>query len=571
MGLGRFLTAVLACVFCASTAHAAQLQTVVISPEDDDVAATLADQVEFGLEDIPQVLVVDRAPLQRLLDKRDPFEEERLKAAMVGANVDVVIRILRAGDNRPSACAVSVYDRDGLEVERFETGGMRDANDAKKEARKASTRVADVIKRWERKRAEARALRAPPEPKEEAPPPPRKKQRREAPVEEEEPLPAPPDEAPKKGTRADVEAALEDREAPPPRRKAAPRLMDEERPSKPARRRHRVDEPDESVTPSSRRGRVGEVEQQEAQQGGIIDRFVKNLWTLDQPSPYVVVSAGPQLMLWSYTLNDAAGLRRQSVCSPQPDSPASFLCRPHGGADGWLEVWPIRYFGLDTSFRTAATVYPPARSRSGRALTSPENVPSVMAEGHIALKARFVFTFGPVPGAAIGGRIRAAYSRGLAERTTPFVAVPGFHAAQLGAGPEFYLPLLWKHLSFDARAEFTPLVRYQEMSGFPSSVGEALLPDETLNNPGSSSFAMGWRLDGGVRFVVALGFFVELRLFTEGFGAAFAGKGRRTDSRGRFISDGRLVNMSAGTTLAVGWLFPQFLDIPPFLQPRKDR
>jgi hypothetical protein len=299
--------------------------------------------------------------------------------------------------------------------------------------------------------------------------------------------------------------------------------------------------------------------------------MVLSRYTASQPTPMLTVSAGVETVAWSYTLRDFNLRRRTSVCSPSLSNPSAFRCQPHGGGNLWVEAWPARIFlvegGFDVGVRAAGTVYRPARDRHGNELTQPSLTAGILGEGHLAVKTRMVLTVGPWQGPALGARVRLAYARAHVQEQTPFVAVPGFHAAQVGLGLEGYVPLLWKHLSFDVRGELIPLVYYQETSGFPVSVVDAIKPSSTANNPGFSARTLGYRFDAGVRLTLVLGGFVELRAFSEGFGTWYAGFGKRTDSSGtKPITDGRTTNVTVGATVAVGWLFPQFLDLPQPLE-----
>ena len=149
--------------------------------------------------------------------------------------------------------------------------------------------------------------------------------------------------------------------------------------------------------------------------------FAKNLYTLNEPSPYVIMSVGPELAAWSYTLREKSGRRRSSTCSPQLVPKFGFSCVPHVGANLWLEAWPIRYLGMEANARIAGTRYPAAvSSQTQRAVTDQENMFSILGGAHVALKGRFVLTFGPVPGAAMGVRVIGGYSRNLVQKQTPF-------------------------------------------------------------------------------------------------------------------------------------------------------
>jgi hypothetical protein len=380
------------------------------------------------------------------------------------------------------------------------------------------------------------------------------------------------DDTPPFATETRPRAAPPPREPPPkPRPAARPRVDDDEPladdelegddpPPSPARKP--APRPKPAPKPEPRRPLLGEEGVPTAPgERGMLETFARGLYTLDQPTPYFLVSLGPEVLAWSYALMDRNFQRKTSVCSPDPKRITAFRCMPHGGASLWVEAWPIRYVGVDASVRGAGTVYRAAQDSRGRKLTTPDTVPALLGAGHVAAKARFVLHFGPVPGVSVGGRVRLAYTRAAVAEQKPFVAVPGFHAAQLGVGPEAYLPLLHRHLSFDVRAELTPLVIYQEISGFPPTVMETLLPKTSLNNPGSSSITMGYRVDAGVRGIALFGAFVEWRVYSEGFFAYFSGTGRRTDSQLRRVPDGRVLNGTVGTTIAVGWLFPQGLDL----------
>lgn len=575
-------------VCTAAGARAAPLQTVILPPEGEPVASELAEQLELALELDERLLIMPRAGLMGALDKQDPFSMANLGSAMQAANVDVLVRVVREGVGRRARWQLVLHDQDGLDVTTLKVGALHNAAAARKVSNKVADRLGTTLGRWanlRRKRAArhrrdqeaaARAESAAAEPAEERHPrsedtEPADGSRRSdegsrvlAMDEGEDDLPPPPEneasEPPRAQGRSQREAAEEDEDETPP-------FMEEEARQAKRRKPRRALLDDDAPPPrTGKRGRARGAlldDDGDGPQRTGLEGFVFNLYSLRQPSPYFVVAAGPQVLAWSYTLRDGRLRRRASTCSPTPSAQSTWSCIPHGGADLWLEAWPIRYLGMEANVRGAGTIYPAARSATtGRPLTQPVRVLSVMGEGHVALKARFVNTFGPafLHGIAAGVRVRAAYSRNVVERQTPFVAVPGFHAYQLGGGAEMYVPLLWKHLSFDGRAEFTPLVRYQETGGVPQSPQEFLLPSRaTLSNPGSNARTVGWRADGGVRLTALAGLFVEVRAFHEGFFTLYTGTGSRIDPNGAPITDGRVVNLTQGMTLAVGWLFPQGL------------
>ncbi|MEW5850146.1 MAG: hypothetical protein AB2A00_15265 [Myxococcota bacterium] len=605
-------------LFCAAaSASAAELRTVVLPPEGDKVATKLAGSVELNLEDNENIILLPKEDLLDRLDKQDPFSRARLKGAMEAANVDVLLRVSRASVKGP--ILITAYDREGLDVEVVEVPGVKSPSDAKTEGKKAASKVAKLLDKWEAKRA-ARKKKAdeeekkskkkvvdedatdwdegaedlPPPPPEEEPEPSRsRKPARDTASDEdagggrtivgsseEDELPFPAEvRKPARSGRAGTQQTEQDveelgpgpdeDEEKPKARKGARTSEKPKKESKPARRQRLDDEEEqppaeedeEKPKPKpSRRGALAEADNDKANADSPAMAIVKNLYSLYQPTPYLVVSLGPDVMLWSYALADEAFNRKTSVCAPDPKRITAFRgCRPHVGGSLWFEAWPIRYLGMDSSVRLAGTVYSPVKNAKGESLTKPEQMAAILTEGHVALKARFVLHIGPVPGIAAGARIRLGYSRGAVERQTPFVAIPGYHAAQLGFGPEFHLPLLWRRVSFDLRGELIPLVAYQEISGFPTGPTE-IIPDTTLNNPGREVVAMGYRVDSTVRFTIAYGGFVEWRTFSEGFGAYFTGTGRRKDANLQRVADGRVTNITVGTTIAVGWLFPDFPD-----------
>lgn len=611
----RAFLLVLGVILLPATALArGPLPTVVMPSSDDKTTVKLAEHLELGLESDENVLVKPRDGLSRALDANEPYSEVNLARALANAKVDVLVRVLRVGEGKAAKWQVVVHDRDGLDIITVEVGALKSPQDAKKAAARAADKLYVTFADWEdaRKERKARKVREDEEARRQAAAAQRKKpliSTDEEPTEprtgertvlgtgDDEDIPPPPaeEDPPRKPAKPPKQAAVEDEEATPflpreePRRRSRVEEAEEPAPKpakKPARRKD-PDEPADDVlapppdaddgesrrrkpppkkparkpTQRVRRGLLDADPPPDEKKHGPVEEFARNLYTLQEPIPYFLISVGPEISAWSYTLRDATLKRRSSTCSPTYLNVATFNCIPHGGANLWVEAWPIRYFGFDFSTRGAGTVYPAARSaRTGRPVTQPAYMVSVLTEAHFAAKARFVLTFGPVKGAALGGRVRVGYSRNTVARQTPFIAVPGYHAYHLGFGPEGYLPLLWKRLSFDVRAEFLPLVRYQELAGYPDGPLEAFAPTpKTLSNPGREAIAMGYRVDATVRGTVLAGFFAELRGFSEGFGVLYNGAGSRTDLRGNPISRGRVQNMTFGLTLGVGWLFPQGL------------
>jgi hypothetical protein len=575
---------------------------VVLPSAGDKLAVKLADQVEFNLEDNEDVALESRDTLLDALDKQDPFGERNLESAMDTTGVEVLARVVK---QKGSTYGVILYDRAGLDVDTFEVGNLKGASDAKAVGAKAAKKVAASVSAWKQKRKARLARRDEQRRKEEAEEKKKRDQKRTVWAADDagdEDLPPPPetdpDEKPRRGGR--VVAGLDDEEPParPEPRPERPVRKEKEvpkaaAPKKAGNSRVVVDDPpaeEEDVPPPPSdpdepsddvpvrkkkkarppppkpkysgpyKGALARAENEQKEEAFTPMNFVKNLYTLNEPSPYFIASVGPEIAAWSYSLWEKSGRRRASTCSPQTKPKFSFSCTPHGGANLWLEAWPIRYLGLEANVRLAGTRYPAAISQQTlRPVTDQGFMWSALLGGHVAAKARFVLTFGPIPGAAVGVRVRLGYSRNLVTKQTPFTAVPGYHAATLGGGVEGYLPLLWKHLSFDARAEFIPLVFYQEVAGIALEPREFILPKSTLNNPGANARTVGWRVDAGVRGVAFGGFLLELRLFNEGYYAVFEGVGNRTDANLNRITYGRTLNLTFGLSLAVGWLFPKGL------------
>ncbi len=581
---------------------AAPLKAVVLPTAGDKLATKLADQVEFNLEDAEDIQLEGRDSLLDVLDKQDPFQDTKLSNAMDKADLDVLIRVIKS---KGSAYAVVLYDDDGLDVDQFDAGTVKGPADAKAVGGKAANKVIKALGNWDQKRKVRREKR---DAQRKADEEKRKKQEKTAAAsnwdEDPDGLAPPPDEDVVERGGGEGEGRALAEEDPPPAKKPAKKVEPERAPEKKPRKPLDEDEPvvvaepppdegggtfgelDDPDEPrddapkkkkkvvkkpeprpkETRRGALAEAEKKGADSGDgpfTVEGFFKNLYTLREPSPYFVISTGPEVLAWSYTLRETAfnGRRRASTCSPAISPKPSFGCVPHAGVNLWVEAYPIRYLGLEASARVAGTLYRAATSaQTGRTVTEPVNFLSVLGGAHVAAKARFVFTFGPLPGAAMGVRLRGGYNRNLVQRQTPFIAVPGFHAWTLGGGVEAYLPLFRKHLSFDLKADFLPVVFYQEVAGIAEDPRELALPsNKTLNNPGRSAITMGGRMDAGVRGVALGGFLLEARLFVEGYGSYFTGTGRRTDINLQPIPDGKVVNLTLGLTVAVGWMFPKGL------------
>lgn len=616
-----------ALLLCPEAAHAA-LRTAVLAPSGDKTGTKLADQVEFNLEDNEDITLEQRDRVTEALDKQNPFGEEALAQAMDTAELDVLVRVVKSG----KGYALILYDRDGLDVETLDAGPVKSPADTKAAGGKVTVKVVKTLSSWERKRTaraekrEAELRRAQDQRRKEEEKAEEERRKKEKQKEKsrtawmddeggDNELPAPPDAAPedaRSGRRGPVVGGDDEDLAPPPRKEEPPPKKPEKKPAKPAarapepprekarkpeegRRALDPDEPTDDVEPRPRRGAPADDaedggrpqpkpkprpkygEPYAGKEPGGIEGFVKGLYTLHEPIPYFSASVGPSVSAWSYTLREASGRRRASTCSPTVSPSFSFSCIPHGGADLWVEAWPIRYVGVDANARFAGTVYPAARSaQTGRPVTEPATVPSFLLGAQLAAKARFVLHFTPLPesmqqwspkvardllrGIGAGVRVRLGYSRNLVGRQKPFIAIPGYHAVQLALGVESYFPVFYKTLAFDARAEAIPLVYYQEIAGIPADPSEILLPRKTLNNPGAFGRTVGWRFDVGTRLAAPTGLFLEIRAFHEGYFAMFTGSGNRTDINLEPIPDGRVINLTFGITLAVGWLFPKLFD-----------
>lgn len=238
-------------------------------------------------------------------------------------------------------------------------------------------------------------------------------------------------------------------------------------------------------------------------------------------TPLLSVSAGPQLLYWSYDLQSKA---MKDTIFWNPLEPFLALSLD-------LAVYPIEYAGafftLDVGHRSYAGDLPIEQKTVGMTALAL----NLGAAGHYNLPMGF----------GVGGHLGYRYFGGFADKQTPLTIIPGFGAHLLAPGLEVtnsqFKPWLTGRLGF----EFIPFGLYSESPDSPGDPKQVSL--------------LGWQVDGTLRSTFYMGIFAELHLYYALYYATYKGMGDRINSTGTALTDAAVVNGVRGLSLGLGWSY----------------
>ena len=308
------------------------------------------------------------------------------------------------------------------------------------------------------------------------------------------------------------------------------RLSDDEEESGPQRRRGSLDERDVSGLEGERRSLFGDNEDSADR------RQLKEQHLLALSGSFAGAT-------WYYNFEGNDGV--------QPD-PVQAGFYPGGSVRA--DLWPLPWLGLDASASLAAVQF--QINSSATLQINPGKFVSWHSGGGAAVKARYTLRLaddGVVRLVGIGARLGYRYwgatveQQVVADSNKTLTVVPGFQLHSLAIGPELYLPLFVgeRRFELELKVDVLPATFYSEQ------------PD----NPGASSLAFGFSAEALVRLDLFGGFFLEVVGHSTGLTINFEGEGDRVtvggaDPNGLVpLQGGRALNISAGASLGVGFMF----------------
>jgi hypothetical protein len=190
------------------------------------------------------------------------------------------------------------------------------------------------------------------------------------------------------------------------------------------------------------------------------------------------------------------------------------------------------------------------QNKAGGAAIAPGEFVAYQMGGAAALKARYVLS-GGLPGLGFGARLGYRYWGGTTETQTAdpggaqVTVVPGFAFHALAAGAEVDIPITIAErlLEIELRIDALPATYYEE----------------TPDNPGQSSLALGWAGSLIGRYRVFGGLFVEVGVHTQGAMVSYEGqpeKPRNVLAAGNQpvpLAGGDVRNFAIGFELGAGY------------------
>jgi hypothetical protein len=541
-----FLLVVALAVLAASPALAAKKRAratdtlrVTVLPFEGRGAggADLKEALELELELSEHAIVVESGALERDLGALGPeegLEPRTLSALMKKREIDVVVRGSRGpGERLSDALVVAAYAKDGKPhfFKELPLGSEPDVT-----AAGIGAPLKDALADWKNQRAvrlpnaDDRGSRVSVDDVLADEDEPKRARTERAPVSED--TEEPPASEGKKGKKGKKSLDFNDDEGAAPVDTASePDTTEPERKS----RRSRLDDDAPAREARDREPMVDD-------EGRKVDD--EDAPSVPRAGHMVALSASFRGATWQYGFTGSVDLGAGTEVVESVVS-VPFVA----GAGLRIDFWPLEWVGVEADASVGAMRLV-LNSEAGPAIEPGEFVAYQMGGAAVA-KVRYVLSVG-LPGLAFGGRLGYRYWGATTEtQTAPggaqITVVPGYALHALSTGVEVDLPLRIadRRLEIELRVDALPATYYEES------------PD----NPGQSSLAIGWYSALLARYEIIGGVFAEVGITTVGAVISYEGepeKPRNVLASGNQpvpLQGGDVRNFAIGFDLGVGWMY----------------